>query len=142
MDHLTTIRDALMRGDWSSVHAEASAWAKELEAGARRDPRAQFALNVGYLLKGEFKEALKTHAEALQEAEDIELVRTWTDALLKEQPENANVQLVAGLFLSQSGQSEQSINRYKEAIRLDPRAAYPHYFLGQIHERADRKSVV
>ncbi|MDE3117727.1 MAG: tetratricopeptide repeat protein, partial [Nitrospirota bacterium] len=132
------ITAAILAGNWETVRAEAAAWVREPDAKGQKDPRPSFALNVVHLLRGEFKEAWKTHAASLEAAEDIEQVRTWVDALLKEHPDQANVHLVGGLFLSQSGRSEESVARYKEAIRLDPRSAYPHYFLAQIHERAGR----
>jgi len=44
---------------------------------------------------------------------------------------------VMGLFLAQSGQSEQSIAAYKQSAKLAPQSAYPHHFLAQIHERAN-----
>ncbi len=136
MDYVDLIQDAIVRGDWSAVFDRAMAWARAL--GPVRDPRPYFALNVVHLIRGEFAAAWKTHARSLQEAEDIEKIRVWTDGMLKAHPEIAPAQLVAGLFLAQSGQSELSVNRYKEAIRLDPRAAHPHYFLAQIYERSDQ----
>ena len=102
-----------------------------------RDPRPHFALNVIYLLRGEFAEAWNTHSKCLQEPEDIALVKTWIEGFVARQPEQANAHLVMGLFLAQSGQSEQSIASYKESIKLAPQSAYPHYFVAQIHERAD-----
>ncbi len=145
MSYGDTIEDAIIRGDWASVHREAQAWTGELErnetSGVAPDPRASFALNVAQLLRGEVQEAWKSHAKSLQEAADIARVRGWTEALLARHPEKSGVQLVMGLFLAQSGQSEQSVDRYKEAVRLDPLAAPPHYFLAQIHERAGRQEV-
>jgi tetratricopeptide (TPR) repeat protein len=113
-------------------------WTDGLARSERTDPRPHFAMNVAHLIRGEFGEAWKTHARALQESGDIESVRGWIDSLLHTHPANPHVQLVTGLFLSQSGESEQSVERYKEAIRLDPRSPYPHYFLAQIHDRAGR----
>ncbi|MEK6619006.1 MAG: hypothetical protein AABY90_09955, partial [Nitrospirota bacterium] len=107
MDYAKLIQDAIVRGDWSSVFKEATAWAEDLMRTSHKDPRPHFALNVVHLIRGEVREAWKTHASSLQEADDIEKVRAWTEAMLKEHPDQANIQLVAGLFLSQSGQSEQ-----------------------------------
>ena len=104
--------------------------------GIDRDPRPHFAQNVIHLLRGEFAEAWKTHPKCLQEPEDIAQVREWIEGFVARQPEQANAHLVLGLFLAQSGQSEQSIVAYKESITLAPQSAYPHYFLAQIHERA------
>ena len=136
IDYAKKIEEALVRGEWTTVSATAEAWA--CAVGLNRDPRPYFALNVVQLIRGEYGAAWQTHARALQEPADIDIVKSWVDALLKEQPENASIHFVAGLFLAQSGQSEDSIARYKEAIRLDPRAPQPRYFLAQIHERADR----
>lgn len=135
-DYAKKIEDALVRGEWATVAATAEAWV--CAAGLNRDPRPYFALNVVQLTRGEFGAAWQTHARALQEPADIEAVKGWIDRLLKEYPDNAHIHFVAGLFLAQSGQSEQSVSRYKDAIRLDPLAPQPHYFLAQIHERADR----
>src|SRR5439155_5561097 len=136
------VRDAVLAGDWPSVFREATAWVEDIsrgpEGGSLRDPRAHFALNVVHLIKGEFGKAWKLSATSLQEASDIEQVRDWTEAILAQHLENANVQLVMGLFLAQSGQSERSVDRYKDAIRLDRHSPYPHYFLSQFHERANR----
>ena len=145
MSNVDTIEAAIVRGDWVAVHQQARAWTGELEgaavSGQPLDPRAYFALNVVQLLQGEVREAWKSHAKALQEAADVAAVRVWTEALLARHPTNAGVQLVVGLFLAQSGQSEQSVDRYKEAVRLDAHVPHPHYFMAQIHERAGRQEM-
>ncbi len=137
---MTTFQDqiesAFVAGEWERLGREAAAWAQAVEAAAERNPRPYFALNVTHLLRGQFAEAWRVHAKALQEAEDIETVRQWVESLAARHPANAHLHLVQGLFLAQSGQSEQSVIYYKEAAKLDPQSAYPHYFLAQIHERA------
>ena len=85
----------------------------------------------------EFAEAWKTHPKCLQEPEDIAQVKEWIEEFVARQSEQAYAHLVMGLFLAQSGQSEQSIAAYKESAKLAPQSAYPHYFLAQIHERAN-----
>ena len=101
------VRDAVLAGDWPSVFREATAWVEDIsrgpEGGSLRDPRAHFALNVVHLIKGEFGKAWKLSATSLQEASDIEQVRDWTEAILAQHSENANVQLVMGLFLRSPG---------------------------------------
>ncbi len=58
----------------------------------------------------------RTHAKCLEESEDIAQVKEWIEGFVARQPEQANAHLVMGLFLAQSGQSEQSIAAYKESI--------------------------
>jgi tetratricopeptide (TPR) repeat protein len=135
-DYQEQIESALLAGDWERLARDAAGWARAVESAGTRDARPFFALNVIHLLRGEFAEAWKTHARALQEPEDIETVRNWVHSLPERQPDNASAHLVWGLFLAQSGQSEQSLAAYKEAASLAPDSAYPHYFLAQIHERA------
>ncbi len=90
-----------------------------------------------YLLRGQFADARKTHARCPETQHDIATVKSWVDSLVERHPHNSHVHLIRGLFLSQSGQSEQSIPCYKEAAKLSAKSAYPHYFLAQIHERAN-----
>src|SRR5438093_4194971 len=141
MERVDLIQDAIVRGDWPAVFREASAWAEDIARTSRKDHRPHFAMSVVHIYRGEDRESWKTHASSLQDADDIETVRAWTEAMLKAHPDHANVYLVTGLFLSQSGRSEQSVDRYKEAIKLEPLAAYPHFFLGQTHERAGRNEL-
>jgi hypothetical protein len=112
IDYAKKIEEALIRGEWTIVSATAEAWA--CAVGLNRDPRPYFALNVVQLIRGEYGAAWQTHARALQEPADIEVVKNWVDCLLKEQPDQARIHFVAGLFLAQSGQSEDSVARYKE----------------------------
>src|SRR5215216_2861187 len=142
MTHLEPIVAAVLRGDWDAVHAAASDWIATL--GAQHDPLPHFAVNAVSLIRGDFKSAWAAHAKSLQEEGDIAAVRTWVDDLLQRHGDRATVQLLAGLCLSQSGQSDASMGRYKDAIRLEPTspaAAHAHYFLGQIYERLDRMEV-
>ena len=89
-----------------------------------------FALNVVYLLKGEFALAWKMYAKSLQEEADIADVREWVDRLSKTYPEEGYAYLLHGMFLAQSGQSEQSIASYQKAIELTPDSPFPHFFPG------------
>ena len=95
-------------------------------------------MNAVHLIRGEFAAAWKIHGQALQEPDDLAKVREWTEALAAKHPEQGHVHLVAGLFLAQAGQSEESVDHYKKAIALAPQSPHPHFFLAQIHERADR----
>ena len=66
------------------------------------------------------------------------ILRRWANgSVLKQHPDNPYLNLVQGMFLAQSGQSEQSVVFYKEAARLAPQSAYPHYFSGSDPERAN-----
>src|SRR5947208_10881145 len=121
MERVDLIQDAIVRGDWPAVFREASAWVEDLARTSRKDPRPHFAMNVVHLIRGEAREAWKTHASSLQEADDIETVRAWTEALLKAHAEHANVHLVTGPCASQSGRSVQSVDRDRDAVRLPPR---------------------
>src|SRR5919201_6276772 len=116
----------MFSGNWPAVFDAAIAWGEHLLAVGRQDPRPQFARNVVHLLRGEFREAWQIHAAALQDPEDLRVVRQWVDEMLEHHRENPSVQLVAGLFMSQAGESEQSVDRYKETIRLAPRSPYAH----------------
>ena len=136
-DYQAQCEARLLEGQWDQAQQAALAWVRHLVTGADQDPRPHFALNVIHLLRGEFAEAWKTHSECLQEPDDIARVKEWIEEIVARQPEQANAHLVMGLFLAQSGQSEQSIASYKESITLAPQFAYPHYFLAQIHERAN-----
>jgi len=135
--HQDRIETALLADDWDRVGYEASEWARAVETAGEKDPRPYFALNVTHLIRGEFADAWRMHARALQETDDIERVREWVHSIADRHAGNAQTHLVQGLFLAQSGQSEQSMASYKEAAKLAPQSAYPHYFLAQIHERAD-----
>ncbi|MDR4473569.1 MAG: tetratricopeptide repeat protein [Nitrospira sp.] len=134
---LVKIETALLAGDWDRLGYEAGAWVRAIEEAGEKDPRPYFALNVTHLIRGEFADAWRVHAHALQEAADIDRVGDWLRTILKQHPDNAQMNLIQGMFLAQSGQSEQSVVFYKEAAKLAPQSAYPHYFLAQIHERAD-----
>ena len=136
-DYQAQCETRLLEGQWDQAQQAALAWARNPAAGTDQDPRSHFALNIIYLLRGEFAEAWKAHAKCLEESEDIALVKEWVEGFVARQSEQANAHLVMGLFLAQSGQSEQSITAYKESIRLAPQSAHPHYFLAQIHERAN-----
>src|SRR5689334_19900766 len=127
------IEDAMVRAEWEAIIEPAEAWIHSL--GGERDPRPHFALNTVQLVRGEFGAAWKTHAHCLQEEHDIGVVRAWTDDMLHRHRDTASMFLVAGLCLAQSGESEQSVAQYKDAIRMDPAMAQAHYFLAQIHER-------
>ena len=116
LQHL--IESALQAGDWDRLGQEAATWIGAAETAGEKDPRPYFALNVTRLLRGDFAEAWKLHAQALQEADDIDQVRGWIQSIVEQHPDNAHVHLVEGLFLAQSGQSEQSMASYKKAVRL------------------------
>ena len=136
-EHQTTCEAALLNGDWDRAAQGALAWARHPTSTAQRDPRPHFVLNVVQLIKGQFAEAWTSHAMSLQDPADIAQVRSWLEGLVEGHADHASAHLVMGLFLSQSGQSEQSIQSYKEASKLAPQSAHPHYFLAQIHERAN-----
>src|SRR5579884_2865482 len=133
---LLEAEQAILGSDWAGLETAAHGWLSRVTSGS--DPRPHFALNVVQLIKADFGAAWQTHAKCLQEAADIEAVRTWVEGLLQQHQDRASVHLVVGLFLAQSGKSEQSIARYKDAIRLDPTSPYAHYFLAQIYERSER----
>ncbi|RPJ23713.1 MAG: tetratricopeptide repeat protein, partial [Planctomycetaceae bacterium] len=136
-EHQTTCEAALLSGAWDRAVDAALAWARHREPAGRRDPRPHFVLNVVQLLKGQFAEAWTSHALSLQDADDIARVKAWLDELVSGHVDQAAAHLVMGLFLSQSGQSELSMQSYRTAAQLAPHSAYPHYFLAQIHERAN-----
>src|SRR5437870_9507720 len=127
----------LLEGRWDQAQQTALAWARHPATGADRDSRPHFVLNVIHLLRGEFAEAWNIHPKCLQEPEDIAQVKEWIEEFVARQSEQAYAHLVMGLFLAQSGQSEQSIAAYKQSAKLAPQSAYPHHFLAQIHERAN-----
>ncbi|MFZ1802496.1 MAG: hypothetical protein WAU05_01120, partial [Nitrospira sp.] len=58
---------------------------------------------------GRFADAWKTHALCLEAAQDIAVVGEWVNDLLGREMECGYAHLVKGLFLAQSGQSEQSM---------------------------------
>lgn len=121
-------------GAWDNVYAESMAWSR-IPEGAK-DPRPLFARNVVYLLQGRFADAWKAHALCLETQQDIAAVGSWVNDLLARHVDCGYAHLIMGLFLAQSGQSDQSVRPYTDAARLLPQSAYPHYFLAQIHERA------
>ncbi len=135
--HQTTCEAALLKGDWDRAAQDALAWARHATSTPQRDPRPHFVLNVVQLIKGQFAEAWTSHAMSLQDPGDIAQIKSWLEGLVAGHTDHAAAHLVMGLFLSQSGQSEQSMQSYKTASTLAPQSAYPHYFLAQIHERAD-----
>lgn len=136
-DYQAQCETMLLEGQWDQAQQAALAWARHPATGTDRDPRPHFALNVIHLLRGEFAEAWNTHPKCLQEPEDIAQVKEWIEGFVARQSTQAYAHLVMGLFLAQSGQSEQSVASYKESAKLAPQSAYPHYFLAQIHERAN-----
>ena len=135
--HQTTCEAALLSGAWARAAEEALVWARHPETSGKRDPRPHFVLNVVHLLKGQFAEAWTSHALCLQDPDDIARVRAWVETLVAAHPDQATAHLVMGLFLSQSGESERSLQSYRTAAQLAPASAHPHYFLAQIHERAN-----
>ncbi|HRI39776.1 MAG TPA: tetratricopeptide repeat protein, partial [Nitrospira sp.] len=132
--HQEQCEAAIVAGAWDSLFAESLAWSRDPDGA--KDPRPLFARNVVYLVQGRFAEAWKTHALCLEAQEHIAAVGSWVNDLLERYGDSGYAYLVKGLFLAQSGQSEQSMGTYTEAVRLLPQSAYPHYFLAQIHERA------
>ena len=88
-----------------------------------------FRAQRGAVDQGQFAEAWSSHALSLQEPDDIAQVKSWLDGLVARHADQPNAHLVMGLFLSQSGQSEQSMQSYRTAAKLAPQSAYPHYFL-------------
>ncbi|WP_455371039.1 tetratricopeptide repeat protein, partial [Petrachloros mirabilis] len=136
-EYQTKCETALCSGDWNHAAQEALAWARHPASVEHVDPRPHFVLNVVHLIKGHFADAWASHAKCLMEESDIAQVKNWVDELIARHATNASAHLVMGLFLAQSGQSEQSMQSYKEAAKLAPESAYPHYFLAQIHERAN-----
>ena len=135
-EYQTRCEAAMLSGDWERAAQDALAWARHPDSTDQSDPRPHFVLNVVHLIKGQFADAWSSHAKCLQEPEDIARVKGWVEALVASHAGDASAHLVMGLFLAQSGQSEQSMQSYKEAAKLAPQSAYPHYFLAQIHERA------
>ncbi|HET8721702.1 MAG TPA: tetratricopeptide repeat protein, partial [Nitrospira sp.] len=135
--HQNTCEAALLSGAWEQAAEAALAWARHPAPGAPRDPRPHFVLNVIHLIKGQFAEAWSSHALCLQDPDDIARIKAWVETLVAAHPDQATVHLVMGLFLSQSGQSELSMQSYRTAAKLAPHSAHPHYFLAQIHERAN-----
>ena len=136
-DYQAQCEARLLEGQWDQALQTALAWACNPAAGTDQDPRPHFALNVIHLLRGEFAEAWNAHSRCLEESGDIANVKEWIEGFVARQSEQANAHLMMGLFLAQSGQSEQSILAYKKSIALAPQSAHPHYFLAQIHERAN-----
>jgi len=134
-DYQAQCETTLLNGQWDKAQQAALAWARH--PATVQDPRPHFALNVIHLLRGEYADAWKTHSKCLQEPEDIAQVKGWIEGFVARQPQEANAHLVMGLFLAQSGHSEESIVASKKSITLAPQAAYPHYFLAQIHELAN-----
>src|SRR6476660_7071986 len=111
----TTCEAALLSGAWEQAVEAALAWARHPASTGTRDPRPHFVLNVVQLIKGQFAEAWTRHAMSLQEPGDIAQVTRWLEGLVAGHAGHAAAHLIMGLFLSQSGQSEQSMQSYKEA---------------------------
>jgi len=124
------VEQAIIQGDWDQAVETATQWSQSESAG----PPAFFALNAMHLLRGEFALAWQMHAKSLQEEEDINQVRAWVDRILETHPDEGYLHLIRGLFLAQSGQSEQSMESYQEAVRLAPESPFPHFFLAQIYQ--------
>ena len=118
VDYQTQCETMLLEGQWDQAQQTALAWTRHPATGTDRDPRPHFVLNVIHLLRGEFAEAWNIHPKCLQEPEDIAQVKEWIEGFVARQSEQGYAHLVMGLFLAQSGQSEQSIASYKESIKL------------------------
>src|SRR5689334_15178030 len=132
--HQYACEASIVVGDWDTVFAESLAWSRE--PNGANDPCSLFARNVVYLVQGRFADAWKVHALCLHTEQHIATVGAWVNALADRHTDSGYVHLVMGLFLAQSGQSEQSLRSYAEAARLLPQSAHPLYFVAQIHERA------
>ena len=65
---LNQIETALIAGDWDRLGYEAGTWVRALETADEKDPRPYFAMNVTHLIRGEFADAWRVHAHALQDA--------------------------------------------------------------------------
>ena len=128
------VSEVIICGDWDGALERGQAWADSESGG----PLAYFALNAVYLLKGDFRLAWQMYPKCLQEEGDITKVQEWVDRLRQEHPATSSVHLLYGLFLAQSGQSENSIGSYHEAMKHDPQSPYPHFFLAQIQQRMGR----
>src|SRR6185295_20377948 len=115
-DYQAQCETTLMKGQWDTAQQATLAWARH--PSTTQDPRPHFALNVIHLLRGEFADAWKTHTKCLQEPDDIAQVKEWIEGMVARQPAQATAHLVMGLFLAQSGRSEQSIASYKESSTL------------------------
>src|SRR4051812_9239083 len=121
-DYQAQCEAALLEGQWNQAQLAALAWIRHPSIGVDRNPRPYFALNVVHLLRGEFADVWNTHTKCLQEAEDIVQVKEWIEGFIARQSGQANAHLMKGLFLAQSGQSEQSIASYKESSKLAPQS--------------------
>ena len=96
IEHQTTCETALLNGDWEQAAHEALAWARHPKSTERRDPRPHFALNVVHLIKGQFAEAWSSHAQSLQEPDDIAQVKSWLDELVTRHADQPTAHLVMG----------------------------------------------
>ena len=122
---------SIQAGKWDAVFEEAMKWLEVPDSG----PIPFFVVNAVSLLRGDFAQAWKVYPKAFQEEADIQIVRDWIQYLQTQFPDESHVCLIVGLFLAQSGNSEQAIASYERAGQLDPKSAYPYFFLAQIHQR-------
>ncbi|MCA9474935.1 MAG: hypothetical protein KC563_03875, partial [Nitrospira sp.] len=67
------VKSAMVAGQWDEVCEVAKRWVEEPDCG----PRPYFALNVVYLLRGDFSQAWKVFPQALAEESDKDVVRVW-----------------------------------------------------------------
>ena len=115
MSEEQTIERAILGGDWDAVRDAATAWMESETAG----PRAFFALNVVYLLKGEFALAWKMYAKSLQEEADIANVREWVDRLSQTYPEDGAIRSIGAID-----------RQLPKGRRIGPRLALSPFFSG------------
>ena len=93
-DYQAQCEARLLEGQWDQAQQTALAWARNPAIGTDHDPRPHFALNIIYLLRGEFAQAWDAHAKCLEESEDIAQVKEWIEGFVARQSEQANAHLV------------------------------------------------
>ncbi len=129
-----SVKSAMRAGQWEEVRHLAQQWSLQPECG----PQPYFALNVVFLLRGDFLEAWQVFPRALAEPSDKEKVGDWVTRLQKEFPEEPSILLVQGVFDTQCGKLEDAIAVFERLVSLLPQSPYPHFFLAQIHHRQER----
>ena len=136
------IEAALLAGDWGRLERDARAWVRAVESTGEKDPRPYFALNILHLIRGNFPAAWKLHAQALQEADDIALLRYLMKASKRGKSRSrigftssrilspqspvwplANSAFMMSFFLAGSFSKRMALEKFSAAVSRFPRAA-------------------
>ena len=96
------------------------AWARHSATDTVRDPRPHFALNVIYLLRGEFAEAWNARATAYYMAGEFGPSVADIARVLTLNPRHFGALSGLAMILEESGKPEKALEVYRAALAIHP----------------------